>query len=156
MEAKFWKATALVLAVFALGLVIHPAALLANYSNITGTDVGPVRASTLTAPSGTYTFPTFMPKQSDNVTTGLSRTNTQSATFSAAGTSPSYTVEVLCSMDGVTFTKPEVGGDIGTFTGTGAKFVAISTPLSPGGHQLRFTETGAANSVTWTVQEAAQ
>jgi hypothetical protein len=154
METKFWKTLSLVLVVSCLGLLLHPAAH-AEYNNITHTDVTSTKVSTLVAPSGTFTF-TFMPKKSDNPATGLSRMFSHSALFSAAGTSPSYTVEVLCSMDGVTFTKPEVGGDLGTFTGTTNKFVPINTPLSPGGHQIRFTETGGVNSVTWTCTEAGQ
>lgn len=140
---------------FVLGLGHAPSAR-AEYNNITQTDVGPVKTSTLVSASGTYTFPTFMAKRPDNPATGLSRQITQSAVVQAAGTSPNYKVEVLCSMDGVTFTKPEVGGDLGTFTDSNPHFVPIQTPLSPGGHQLKFTELGAANSVTWTAQEASQ
>lgn len=138
------------------GVLGFPGVLHAEYNNITLTDVGPVKTSTLVAASGTYTFPTFMAKRPDNPATGLSRHVTQSAVVQATGTSPNYKVEVLCSMDGITFTKPETGGDLGTFTDELPHFVAIQTPLSPGGHRLKFTELGAANSVTWTSQEASQ
>ena len=119
----------------------------AEYDNIRQTDVGPVLTSTSVAASGTFTFRTFKP---------LPKTTAQSAVVQATGTSPNYKVEVLCSMDGITFTKPEVGGDLGTFTDENPHFVPIQTPLSPGGHQLKFTELGGANSVVWTQQEASQ
>ena|SRR5687767_13826805 len=119
----------------------------AEYDNIKQTDVGPVLTSPSTVASGTWTSRTFKP---------LPKTFTQSAVVQATGTSPNYKVEVLCSMDGVTFTKPEVGGDLGTFTDQNPHFVAIQTPLSPGGHQFKFTELGGVNSVVWTAQEASQ
>jgi hypothetical protein len=142
-------------AVLCLGLAFSPL-LRAEYNNITQTDVSSVQTSPSTAASGTWTSRTIMAKRPDNPTTGLSRTFTQSAVVQAAGTSPNYKVEVLCSMDGITFVKPEVGGDLGTFTDTNPHFVPVQTPLSPGGHRFKFTELGGVNSAVWTVQEASQ
>jgi len=71
----------------------------------------------------------------------------QSALIQGAGTSPNFKVEALCSMDGVVFVKPEVGGDVGTFTDANPHFCVISIPLSPGGIKLKFTELGG-NALT--------
>lgn len=86
---------------------------------------------------------------------GLGKATDLSALVQGAGTSPNYKVEVLCSMDGVVFTKPEQGGDLGTFTDANPHFVFIVVPLSPGGIKLRFTELGA-NTLTASTTLAGQ
>lgn len=93
---------------------------------------------------------------SDVVAQGLGLSITQSVLVQGTGTSPNYKVEILCSMDGITFVKPEQGGDLGTFTDSNPHFIAVATPLSPGGHRLQFTEMGGANSITIEASEASQ
>lgn len=146
----------LALALLAFGFVGPFQILHANYSNITQTDVLPLTSTGSIVASGTFTQTRpFLPQISSG-SPGLGRVNSLSASFQAAGTSPSYRVEVLCSLDGTNFAKPSVGGDLGDFTGTGLQIAPINCPVSPGGIKLKFTELGASNPVTISFQEAAQ
>jgi len=86
---------------------------------------------------------------------GLGVATDISALVQGAGTSPNFSVQVLCSMDGITFVKPEVGGDLGTFTDSNPHFLAIVCPLSPGGIELQFTELGG-NQLTASSTLAGQ
>jgi hypothetical protein len=150
------KNAIVVVVLLVLGAVIgHAPVLHAEYSTIKQTDVGAAKSSGTIAASGTYTFPVFMPFQNAS-SAGLAKTITQSAAIQGTGTSPNFKVEVLCSFDGTTFVKPDVGGDLGTFTDANLHIVPIQTPLSPGGHKLKVTELGGANSITVVTQEAAQ
>lgn len=143
------------IAALALLLVVAGRPLLhAEYNNITQTDVQSAKSSGTVAASGTYTFPVFMPTKTGSP--GLSKTITQSAAIQGTGTAPNFKVEVLCSFDGITFVKPDVGGDLGTFTDQNLHIVPVQTPLSPGGHALKVTELGGANSIAVVIQEAAQ
>jgi hypothetical protein len=119
----------------------------AEQDNIRQTDIATVISAQTISASGTFTGRTFKP---------LQRTTSQSVMVQGTGTSPNYKVEILVSLDGTTFVKPETGGDLGTFTDQNAHIMAVHVPLSPGGHQLLITELGGANSITITAKEASQ
>lgn len=140
------KQYALGLALVLLGAVLRLSAVHAEYSNITQTDLSPVRTITAIA-SGTGTSVTFKP---------LAKSTTQSAMITGTGTAPNFKVELLVSLDGTTFVKPETGGDLGTFTDQLPHIVAINVPLSPGGHQFKVTELSGANAISVAAQEASQ
>lgn len=66
--------------------------------------------------------------------------------FRNTGTSASFKLEVLCSLDEVNYVKPETGGDLGTFSDGNFHVVAVSPPFCK---QVRFkcTELGGVNPV---------
>lgn len=140
-----WKSAILAVVVLLLS-VLGNHALQAEYDNIKQTDLSPVRTITATA-GATGTSATFKP---------LARSTTQSAMITGTGTSPNFKVELLVSLDEATFVKPETGGDLGTFTDQLPHIVAISVPLSPGGHQFKVTELGGVNPISVAAQEASQ
>lgn len=143
-------------ALMVLGVLSWRAPIHANYNNITQTDILPPTSTGSISASGSFTQTRAFLPQVNNGSPGLGRAVSLSASFQAAGTSPNYRVEVLCSLDGTNFAKPTVGGDLGDFTGTDLQIAPINCPLSPGGIKLKFTEIGASNAVTITFQEAAQ
>jgi hypothetical protein len=136
-------------------LITAPPVLHAEYSTIKQVDVQAPKSTGTIAASGTYALPVFQPFK-DASSAGLTKTINQSAAIQGTGTSPNFKVEVLCSFDGITFVKPDVGGDLGTFTDENLHIVPISTPLSPGGHRLKVNELGGANSIVVVAQEASQ
>jgi hypothetical protein len=85
----------------------------------------------------------------------LPSTVAQSVQVQGTGTSPNYKVEMLVSVNGVTYVKPETGGDLGTFTDANAHIMAVHVPLSVG-HKLKITELGGANSITIEAWERSQ
>jgi hypothetical protein len=85
----------------------------------------------------------------------LSNTVAQSVQIQGTGTSPNYKVEMLVTVDGTTYVKPEMGGDLGTFTDANAHIMTVSVPLSVG-HKLKITELGGANSITIEAWERSQ
>lgn len=136
---------AAVLTVLLLGLgtlVCH-----AEYDGIKQTDAARTVNAEVIAASGTFT--------QTRAFTPLSRTVNQSVQVQGTGTGPNYKVEILVSIDGTTFVKPEVGGDLGTFTDQNAHIIPLGVPLSVA-HKLKFTELGGANSITVTAWEASQ
>lgn len=141
----------------------------AEYDNIKSADLGrcipsptdPATTVTITA-SGTYT-------QVDPIAS-LPRTNTQTIMIRGTGTSPNYKVELLVSLDynpknpGVSnrvgggapvFVKPEVGGDLGTFTDSNWHIIPLASPLCVA-HKLFITEMGASFSVQIVAHELTQ
>lgn len=141
--------------VFLLGVV----SAFAGHNNITHTDVQ--KLPQLVIPAGqSATTVAFLIGQ--DLTTaqltarsGLGKATDISALVQSSG-SQNYKVEVLSSMDGVVFTKPETGGDLGTFLDNSPHFVYISPPLSPGGIKLRFTELGGSTALTASSTLAGQ
>jgi len=132
---------------FVLGLLIGSApALRAEYNNITGTDAGNIITAQVVTAGGTYTSRPF---------TGLGRGVTQTVQVQGTGTGPNYKVEMLVTIDGTIYTKPEVGGDLGTFTDQNNHIIPVAVPLSTG-HELKITELGGANTITITGRELAQ
>lgn len=130
-------------------LLVSPAwfpPLHAEYDGIRQTDVATIVNTQAITASGTYTSKAW---------TALPRTINQSAAVRGTGTSPNYKVEILISLDGENFVKPETGGDLGTFTDSNWHIMAISVPLSVA-HKFYITELGGANTVTVTVKEASQ
>lgn len=132
-----------------LSLAFTPAFLQAENPQLTNVDlVNVIHAKTIAA-SGTLT---------SGVTAGtksfkpLRKTVFQSGQVQGTGTSPNYKVELLVSLDGVNFVKPEVGGDVGTFTDQNLHIFAIGVPLSVE-HQFKVTELGGANSITIEASE---
>lgn len=141
-------------------LLGHAVSAWAAHSSIAHTDVKVMAALVITA-GNTGTTAVFLRGQdatsSDLLArSGLGLATDISALVQGAGTSPNYKVEALCSMDGITFVKPETGGDLGTFTDSAAHFVVISVPLSPGGIKLKFTELGLSNQLTASSTLAGQ
>lgn len=132
----------------------------AAHNNIAHTDVRAM-AAVVVAASQTGHTTVFLRGQNATAVNdllargGLGVATDLSALVQIAGTSPNYRVEVLCSMDGVTFTKPEVGGILGVFTDTLPHFLTISCPLSPGGIELQFVELGG-NQLTASSTLAGQ
>lgn len=153
---QVFKGGFLAITVLVLGLLIGQVPRVhAEYDNIRQADVGRAWSTGTVAPSGTFTQTTaFLPQTTSSP--GLGRAVNMSAAIQGTGTSPNFKVEVLCSFDGSTFVKPDVGGDLGTFTDANLHIVPIQSPLSPGGHKLKVTELGGANSITVVLQEAAQ
>lgn len=139
-----------------LGILISQVPPLhAEYNNITQADIAPAITLTATA-SGTATqTKAFLPYR-DPGSPGLARTTTQSCMITGTGTAPNFKVELLVSIDGTIFVKPETGGDLGTFNDQNSHIVAISVPLSPGGHKAKVTELGGANTISVSFVEAAQ
>lgn len=125
----------------------------AGQNNITQQDwqrVIPERANLppqVIAPSGVYTQVLSFK--------ALEKTKYQAVQIQGTGTSPNFKVELLCSIDGITFTKPEVGGDVGTFTDANVHFCPLWGPLCRE-HKLRITELGGANSISIEAYEGSQ
>ena len=67
----------------------------------------------------------------------------------ATGTSPNYTVSVLCSLDESTYVAPETGATLGTFTDAQPHIVVISVPFSKGIKVVVLNNSGA-NTFTVT------
>lgn len=67
----------------------------------------------------------------------------------ATGTSPDYTVSVLCTLDETTYVAPETGATLGTFTDTQPHIVAISVPFCKGIKVVVLNNSGA-NTFTVT------
>lgn len=140
------RLSALAVAVLCLVLALGPA-VRAEYNSITQTDVAPSWSTGVIAPSGTFT--------QTRAFTPLPRTVAQSVAVQGTGTSPNYKVEILVTLDGTNYVKPETGGDLGTFTDANWHIMAVSVPLSVA-HKLKITELGGANSITVTALEASQ
>lgn len=143
----------------ALAVLAAATAAHAAHNNIPHTDVQAMKAVVVSA-NGTGHTSVFLRGQgmTDNslvARQGLGVATDLSALVQIAGTSPNYRVEVLCSMDGVTFTKPESGGVLGVFTDTLPHFLTIFSPLSPGGVELQFVELGG-NQLTASSTIAGQ
>lgn len=119
----------------------------AEYNAITQSDLSNVIHAQAVTASGTFT--------QTRAFTALPRTVAQSVQVQGTGTSPNYKVEILVSLDGITYTKPEIGGDLGTFTDANAHVVALYVPVSVG-HKLKVTELGGANTVTIEAFELSQ
>ena len=119
----------------------------ADYSNITDVPIqNSIHAQTILA-GGTYT--------QTRAFTALSKSVSQSVHVQGTGTSPNYKVEMLVTVNGTDYAKPEVGGDLGTFTDANVHIVAVATPLSVG-HKLKITELGGVNSITIEAWERSQ
>lgn len=67
----------------------------------------------------------------------------------ATGTSPNYTVTVLCSLDESSYALPETGATVGTFTDGAVHIIAISVPFSKGIKIVVLNNSGA-NTFTVT------
>lgn len=67
----------------------------------------------------------------------------------ATGTSPNYTVSVLCSLDESTYVAPETGATLGTFTDQNAHVIAVSVPFCKGIKVVVLNNSGA-NTFTVT------
>lgn len=119
----------------------------AEYNNITQSDLANVIHAQVVEAGGTFT--------QTRAFAGLSKAVNQSVQIQGTGTSPNYKVEILVSLEGSTFTKPQVGGDLGTFTDADAHVVAVATPASVG-HKLKITELGGSNSVIIEAFELSQ
>lgn len=131
---RLYRVAALVAAL----LVFLPLAILAGDSNLKP-DKQTFQLTPVSA-SGTGTTDSF-------TDIGFGQAKDVSAQFRGVGTSPNYKVEILVSLDQVNFVKPEVGGDLGTFTDQNYHVVAITVPFCQQA-KLKFTELGGANSVT--------
>jgi hypothetical protein len=148
MDNKILGALLLV-AAFLLGLGgpgLPPPAR-AEYDSIRHTDpANVIHAQTITA-GGTFT--------QTRAFEALEHTINQSVQVQGTGTSPNYKVEMLVTVDGTTYVKPETGGDLGTFTDQLSHVIAVVVPLSVG-HKLKVTELGGANSITIEAWERSQ
>lgn len=120
--------------------------VLADQTNIVNTAPVKLIDAQSIAASGTHTSRAFI---------ALEHTNAQSAQFVGTGTSPNYKMELLVTVDGENYVKPETGGDLGTFTDANHHIVAVNVPLSVG-HKLKATEMGGANTITVTAWERSQ
>lgn len=136
---------------FSLGFGIHVGH--ADYDNIRVTKLQTLLSGQAVAASGTYTTSSFK---------GLERMNTQSVQFRNTGTSPNYKVEVLVNLqdsaqtlDSTYYAKPEIGGDLGTYTDQNWHVMPLTTPFC-GSNKLKFTELGAANAMALDALEKAQ
>lgn len=119
----------------------------ADYSTITDVPVkNSIHAQTIVA-SGSYT--------QESPFRSLSNTVAQSVHVQGTGTSPNYKVEILITVDGTNYAKPETGGDLGTFTDANVHIIAVNVPLSVG-HKLKVTELGGANPITIEAWERSQ
>ena len=93
----------------------------------------------------------------------LEKTTTQSIVIQGTGTGPNYKVELLVTLDrnvytapaSVTFTKPEIGGDLYPFTDGNPHIFPLFSPACLGS-ALRITEMGGANSITIEASELSQ
>jgi hypothetical protein len=86
----------------------------------------------------------------------LEKTQSQTIQIQCSGTSPNYKAELLVTLDRavftappstITFTKPEIGGDLYTFTDALVHVFPLFSPACLG-NELRITELGGANSLT--------
>jgi hypothetical protein len=153
MEKKLLTAVLLV-AAFVLGLGGGlPPPVRAEYDSIKQPDLANVIHAGVVTPSGTFT--------QTRAFTALHRTINQSVQVQGTGTSPNYKVEMLISLDhdpehqvAGTFTKPETGGDLGTFTDQNAHVISVGVPLSVA-HKLKITELGG-NQITIEAYELSQ
>lgn len=130
-------------------ILVVTAVVHAGHSNITHAQPQ-VLAAVSCAQNGNVTTQTFFRGQDSNITNGelVARNGAGICTdFSCqvqnSGTSVNYKVELLCSMDGVTFIKPEIGGLVVTVLDGNAHFCAITPPLSPGGFRLKYTDNNS-------------
>ncbi len=139
-------ATAVLAALVVLVIVIISPTARADQSNIVNTQPAKLIDTQAIIASGIYTSRAFV---------ALEHTNAQSVQVVGTGTSPNYKVEVLVTVDGENYVKPETGGDLGTFTDASHHVIAVSVPLSVG-HKLRITELGGANTITITAWERSQ
>lgn len=125
--------------VLALSLLLAPA-VWAGQNNITNMDVQPIMVNVALSTSGVKLSTAFR---------ALEKATTQSVLIQASGASPNYKVELLVTLDRlvfdspltVTFTKPEVGGDLYTFTDAMAHIFPLYSPACLG-QQLRVTGQG--------------
>lgn len=107
------------------------------------------------AASGTFTQGVTAAAPITRPFTALPSTIAQSVAVQGTGTSPNYKVEMLVTLDGTNYVKPEVGGALGTFTDQNWHIIPLGVPLSVG-HELKITELGGANTITITAWEASQ
>lgn len=145
----YYKAEALTLMVILVAafLMSGPKSVRADYATIVDVPIkNSIHAQTI-APGGSFTQVSAF--------VSLSNTVSQSVQIQGTGTSPNYKVEMLVTVDGVTYVKPESGGDLGTFTDANAHVIAVAVPLSVG-HKLKVTELGGANSITIEAWERSQ
>lgn len=134
------RAIALAAVLLVLGFAVGRApVLLAEYSTIKGTVAEALFKAQTVAPGGTATSASF---------TALGQTNHQSVQFRGVGTSPNYKMEVLITVDGRNYVKPETGGDLGTYDDEEYHIKALQLPLCVG-LRLKGTELGASNSVAF-------
>lgn len=125
--------------VLALSLLLAPA-VWAGQNNITSMDVQPIMVNVPLSTSGVKLSTAFR---------ALEKATTQSVVIQASGASPNYKVELLVTLDRlvfdspltVAFTKPEVGGDLYTFTDALAHIFPLYSPACLG-QQLRVTGQG--------------
>lgn len=151
------RTLALLSAPFVLGILYIFAApfLNAEQNNITQTDVANVIHAVAIAPGGTLT--------QARAFTSLHKTVAQTAQFQCTGTNPHYKVELLVMIDTPlpegartgTFVKPELGGDLGTFSDQNPHIVPLFGPLCLA-HKLRITELDGVNWLTAEAYEASQ
>jgi hypothetical protein len=148
-KARSFVAAAL-LVVAALGFAPFASAEYGSINHTTATQV--ITAQAIVA-SGTFTQ--GQAGSNTRPFTALPKTVNQSAAFRGVGTSPNYKVELLITLDGTNYVKPEVGGDLGTYTDSNWHIVPLAAPVSIG-HEFKFTELGGANTVTADALEASQ
>ncbi len=121
----------------------------AGNSAITHVDFKTVISAKLIAPSGTFTQ--VLPFTGD----AIIRTVNQAVQVQGTGTSPNYKVELLVTLDGTNYAKPEIGGDLGTFTDANLHIIPLYSPVCTG-NELKITELGSSNSITITAGELSQ
>lgn len=132
-----------------------PSLVRAGQNNITHMDVQPIFVNVPLSSSGTILSTPFR---------ALEKTTSQSVVIQADGASPNYKVELLVTLDRnvftapltVAFTKPEVGGDLYTFTDALAHIFALGSPACLG-QQLRVVgQGGGAVQGNINAQELSQ
>lgn len=127
----------LAISAFLLGVVN---AAFAGHSSITNMDVAVIIPSTALSSSGTILSTPFR---------ALEKSQNQTVLIQASGASPNYSVELLVTLDRavftapgtVTFTKPEIGGTLYTFTDALPHVFPLFGPACLG-QQLRVTGLG--------------
>ncbi len=139
----------LVLVAALLALALAPSSrttLHAEQNSINHEFLANIIHAQVVAPSGTFTQVREF--------RSLSKTTTQAVQVQGTGTAPNYRVELLVTLDGTNFAKPELGGDIGTFTDANLHIIPLFSPLSLG-HKLKITELGG-NAITIEASELSQ
>lgn len=119
----------------------------AEYSNIKFTDLfRSINSQTIAAGESFTQVPAY---------TALGQTINHAVQIKGTGTLPHYKVEMLVTLDGTRYVKPEVGGDLGEFDDEDYHIIAVSTPVCVG-HKLKVTELSTSNPITIDAWERSQ